>query len=148
MCCQHSVVVDPEHQRQGLPARHRPHSLSVSSRWITRAREHEDDDSRYCLCNKVWATELPGTYALCELLGLNLWLCRRRACGCIPAGPWRNGPIPMAVPCPIRLANDLFHGRHECVDGAHPVLVRRAAGDACQRSYTVVDNHPDLRLRS
>lgn len=57
-------------------------------------------------------------------------------------------PISMAAPLPVRLYNDLLLCRYEGVYGTHPVLLVRAAPYACQRNDTIVDDHPNLRIRN
>jgi len=81
--------------------------------------------------------------ALSHLLALPRW-CTSYG---LPIRAFWDCPISVALPCPIRVLNYLFHSVHEGIDGTHAIRLLRASLDASQRYNTIVDDYADLWAR-
>lgn len=55
-------------------------------------------------------------------------------------------PVGAAIPCPIRLGDNLLLCSDECGERAHAVFVLWASFDTGERGDTVVDDDTDLSI--
>jgi hypothetical protein len=79
--------------------------------------------------------------------GSRLRLCRRVTRRCVPRLAFRNFPIAVASPLPVRGADDLLLRLDKHVNRAHAVFLLGTAANAGERDHAVVDDDADLVSR-